>query len=180
MDRMEIGVGIVAAGSALLGLGLILSSYRGSRGPGGSLSGAQRASGSGGLDYRMQVAETADSIRDALGPLFEANFFRVESDHGILVEFARMNPERYAKEQLRTRYSIPSNNHIRVQVVSPRVYPSPGWTDLTVKATVAGGDGPVWLRRKVPHLTPEKAVQNVVAWFRANADRLRAAEEESK
>lgn len=126
--------------------------------------------------YLKQVAATATSIEKTLAPLFKGSFFRVEHGQGILVEFGRLSPDDYAKEQLRTNYNTSPNNHIRMLILPSKTYPSPGWTDLTVKLdTLAHEDQPDWIVfRKQTGLSAEKAEAAVVKWFKENATKLQA------
>lgn len=126
------------------------------------------------------ISDCVSHLHQKLAPLFSENHLKITGDRGILVEFARLDPDQYIKLQWTKGYeSVPTSNMLCKVLIVPGSTGSSAWQDLSVRSGNASGvdqelkENGVTPPRKQAGLTPEKAVASVIKWFTANAQKLR-------
>jgi hypothetical protein len=135
------------------------------------------------LDALFATPETAAGhLREALSAMFPGRYVNVvSSSRGVGIQVARRNEEENAKYQLFRSIldAYQPNQMVRI-VISPEM-DNFAWAGLVLRPAKnrdereelkALGITPLRMESK---LTPGKAVQKVLAWFRKNENALKAS-----
>lgn len=119
--------------------------------------------------------KAAEHIERELKSMFPGQHVKVVGERGVGIEVAHLDEDAYAKEQLTKGYtSVGPNLMVKINLV-----PSMGsgkWADLNVKPANDNPelkDAGIQPIRKAGGLTPEKAVEIVLKWFKKNQSALK-------